>query len=151
MAHGETDSILLRVIAVACGSTSHDVSVFVSFFKPVPEAVNVDAIHVVCSFDSRRTSESADCLRWVTADDVLVVAVVLGEGFLEDGSPDCSIRANAGVLGLAICVKGQVIIDDDCVRDAEGVEVDSVDTHRVDFVHIVEEDLFHATRVLRDG
>ena len=105
----------------------------------------------MCCFDSRRTSESADCLRWVTANDVLVVAVVLGKGFLEDGSPDCSIRANAGILGLAISIQGQVIIDDDCVRDAEGVEVDTVDTHWADFIHVVEENPFHAARVLRDG
>ena len=82
---------------------------------------------------------------------MIVVAVVLGKGLLKDGTPDCSICANPGILGAAILIQGQVIIDDDGVRDAEGVKVDSVDTQFAYFVHIVEEDLFHTTRVLSYG
>ena len=75
----------------------------------------------------------------------------LGEGLLKDGTPDCSICANHCVDGAAIFLQGQVIVDDDCVRDAEGEEVNSVDAFRADLVNVVEEDLLHATRVLSDG
>ena len=49
---------------------------------------------------------------------MIVVAVVLGKGLLEDGTPDCSICANPGILGATILIQGQVIIDDDSMRDA---------------------------------
>ena len=75
----------------------------------------------------------------------------LGEGLLKDGTPDCSICANHCVDSAAIFLQGQVIVDDDCVRDAEGVEVNTVDTFRVDLIYVVKKDLLHATWVLSDG
>ena len=37
------------------------------------------------------------------------------------------------------------------MRDAEGVEVNTVDTFRVDLIYVVKKDLLHATWVLSDG
>ena len=98
------------------------------------------------------TIDSANCQRWVATCDVIVVAVILCESFFEDRTPNSSISSDLGVDGAAIVfIQRQVIVDYNCVRDTKGVEVHSIYTDRADLVHVVEEDLLHATRVLSDG
>lgn len=90
-----------------------------------------------------------------TALDMGVVAVVLGEGLLDDGDPHGAVSAEVREQGAIVTVPklahGQPVIDNDGVGDAESVEVDAVGTLTVELSVGVEEDLLHAARPLSNG
>ena len=81
--------------------------------------------------------------------------MVLGEGLLQDGHPEGSIPGKL-VEGRHVdllpvfpsFVSGDVVVDDHGVRNAQGVEVDSVDASRVHLRRDVQEDFLHALRNL---
>ena len=79
----------------------------------------------------RGAVECSDSFRRETANDVLVIAMVLGKGFLEDGTIDRFIMSSLSIQSLVVAVshllKWEVVVDNYCVRDAEGVELYSVD------------------------
>jgi len=61
---------------------------------------------------------------------VLVVALVLGKGFLKKRNPNGVVRAEAceqGLNALAGFLEGKIVVNDHGVRYSEGVEVESVD------------------------
>ena len=73
--------------------------------------------------------------------------MVLGEGLLEDGTPEGLILRDCGEEGsiaTSLLCKRQVVIDDDRVGQTEGEEVHSVDTVGTQFVVRVDENLLHA-------
>jgi hypothetical protein len=76
---------------------------------------------------------------------VFVVAVVLCEGFLEDRTVDGFVFSDFSVqcsVGVSVLLKWEVVVDNDCVRDAKGVELESVDTGSA---HIfIQEDFLEA-------
>jgi hypothetical protein len=96
----------------------------------------------------RAAVEGPDGLGGVTANDVLVVAVVLGEGFLDDRTNDGFVWSNLSIdcseFAIPSCLKREHVVDNDCVGDAEGVELKSVDSGVAYFVLLVQEDLLHA-------
>ena len=73
-------------MVAAIRTALNDVSSFVSSFERVPKCVNVSCI--VLMRCGRGTVEGFDGLNWVTTNDMFVVAVVLGKGFLEDRTVD---------------------------------------------------------------
>jgi hypothetical protein len=88
------------------------------------------------------TAEGPDRVHWVACHDMAVVSVVLGKGLLEQGNPDCLIGTDAGkqcVVAISPLLQRQPVVDDDCVRDAKGVEIDAVDSIRTQRVLAVEE------------
>ena len=88
----------------------------------------------------------------IAADDVFVVAMVLGKGFLEDRAIDRFIFACRSVQCMVVVarlLKWEIVVDNDSVRDAEGVElhgVDAVCAHL--FVH---ENFLHAASFFGKG
>ena len=105
------------------------------------------SVHLIVERSAR---EGSDSIVGVATDGVLVVTVVLGEGLLEEGTPDALILRDLGEEGGVAAVnppslsKRQVVIDDDRVRQTEGEEVHSVDTVATDLVVRVDENLLHA-------
>ena len=151
VAVGETHRILRKVVA-AGGTACHDVSAVVALLEESPEAGEVVCIICVLNLRVGRAIDSANRQRRVSTCDVIVAAVELCESFFEDRTPNRPICSDLGVDGAAIVlIQRQVVVDDNCVRDSKGVEVHSVDTDRADLIHVVEEDLLHATGVLSDG
>ena len=95
----------------------------------------------------RCSSEGSDGIVGATTDDVLVVSVVLGEGLLDDGTPEALILRDFGKEGspaTSPLLKRQVVIDDDRVGQTEGEEVHSVDTVGTELGVRVDENLLHA-------
>ena len=81
-----------------------------------------------------------------------VVSVELAEGLLQNRSPEgligAHLREDGGGMG-APSLDGDVIVDNDRVRDAERVEVHSVDAPVA--LLIVHEDSLDAAWLLREG
>jgi len=76
------------------------------------------------------TGEGAHTPARISTDDVLVVALVLGKGFLKKRNPNSFVRAEACEQGLNATIgfhEGKIVVNDHGVRYSEGVEVESVD------------------------
>ena len=72
----------------------------------------------------RGAVESADGRGRIAANDMFVVAVVLGKGFLEDRTKEGTVFSNLGIQctpAVAPWPKWEPVVDNDCVGDAEGV------------------------------
>ena len=77
-----------------------------------------------------RASESPHRVDWIATLQVLVVAIVLGKCFLQDGDPDAIVVADVREEGRQACAclpQGQPVIDDDRVGHTERVDVDAID------------------------
>ena len=84
----------------------------------------------------------------VSTNDMLVVSMVLRESFLHNRHPEGTcitsvcVYSEASEVGVTHVVKGEIVVDDDGVGHAEGVEVDSVDAIGADLIRAVEEHFF---------
>ena len=84
----------------------------------------------------------------VSTNDMLVVSMVLRESFLHNRHPEGTcitsvcVFSEASEVGVTHVVKGEIVVDDDGVGHAEGVEVDSVDAIGADLIRAVEEHFF---------
>lgn len=134
----------------ACGD---DVSGLVVLLEHAPDLVGSHLLVLVG--DVRRASHDPDSVLGVATDDMLVVAVQLGEGFLEESRPQGTIVTRLGeegdLLALLVCSQGQEVIDDDSVGHVQFPELDSVDALLIQSVVFGEEDFFHAAGELSDG
>ena len=80
-----------------------------------------------------RPRSAVECLDGrcrIAADDVFVVAMVLGKGFLEDGTIDRFIFTYQSVQSMVIRAElfnWKIVVDNDCVRDSKGVKLHGVD------------------------
>lgn len=77
-------------------------------------------------------TEGPDRVHKVASREMLVVSVVLGKSLLEQWGPECLIGADSSehcpvATGVPMSQR-QPVVDDDCVRDAKGIEVDGVDS-----------------------
>ena len=67
----------------------------------------------------------------------MVVAVVLGKGFLENRTPEGTILAQTsnlrGKCSISLVIKRKVIVDDDRVRYTKGVKIHGIDAVGVHF------------------
>ena len=125
------------------GATLNDIVVFIRCLQGVPKSVHVDVL--VLELRPGCAVECLDGSSWVAANDVFVVAMVLGKGFLEDGTIDRFIPTWLGVHSMVFItplLKWEIVIDNDCVRDTKGVELNGVDT--VVAYIVVQEDLLEA-------
>lgn len=111
-----------------------------------PEILLADSTLLSVVVDVERSiAHGAGSDSCVAADDVLVVTVILGEGFLDDGNPEGTFIAlfspitEASEEGIALAVQRKVVINDDGVRNTESEEVHSVDAVWAKLVCIVEE------------
>lgn len=142
-----------RLIGAGRGAASHDVVVGVVSNKLGPEVVGGDFVVKVDVVGGAGHGLDGDI--GSTALDMGVVAVVLGEGLLDDGDPHGAVSAEVREQGAIVTVPklahGQPVIDNDGVGDAESVEVDAVGTLRVELSVGVEEDLLHAAGPLSNG
>ena len=90
----------------------------------------------------------------VTADNMSVVAMVLGECLLENGSPCRAVRAklreNSVVSSIPLFGWNEVIHNDG-VRDTKSVEVDSIDAVGAQLAIIFDEEILDAAWLLREG
>ena len=76
-----------------------------------------------------RASESPHRVDWIATLQVLVVAIVLGKCFLQDGDPDAIVVADVREEGRQACAclpQGQPVINDDRVGHTERVDVHAV-------------------------
>ena len=141
----------MPIVVVTKGATLNDIVVFIRCLQGVPKSVHVDILVLV----RRRPGGAVECLDsscWVAANDVFVVAMVLGKGFLEDGTIDRFIPTWLGVQSMVFIIpflKWEIVIDNDCVRDTKGVELDGVDT--VVAYIVVQEDLLEAASFFGKG
>ena len=102
----------------------------------------------------RGTVEGFDGLNWVTANDMFVVAVVLGKGFLEDRTVDGFVWGGAGIISGEFstpCMKWKVVVNNDCVGNAEGVKLYSIDAVLANLIVRIEEDFLHSARMFGKG
>lgn len=140
----EAASVGLGIVATAGTGLDHLVGAVVSN-NFVPESVDggVFVINPVVGC----AGEGLESNSGVAAFDVLVVAMVLGEGLFKDGSPErgvvSDVREKSGVA-RAPGAEGKVVIDDDGVGEAKGVEVDGVDSVGGKSVSGVDKDLLEA-------
>lgn len=85
---------------------------------------------------------------------MVVVAVVLGEGLLENRSPngiiETDFRENS-IVSAVIILHWNVVVDDHSVRNTKGPEVHSVDAIRAHFVDIVDKDALDAAWNFGEG
>ena len=129
----------------ATSSSLNDIINLVVGTQKVPKIINRCVL--VINGVERCSREGSDGIVGASTDDVLVVSVVLGEGLLDDGTPEALILRDCGKEGvpaISPLSKRQVVIDDDRVRQTEGEEVHSVDTVATDLVVRVDENLLHA-------
>ena len=119
----------LSLVISAHGATLNDVVICVGGLKGFPKRFYAN-IFVIYLFP-RGAVECSDSFRWATTNDVLVIAIVLGKGFLKDGAIDRFIMSSLSIQSLIVAVshfhKWEVVVDNHCMRDAEGVELYSVD------------------------
>ena len=147
MTVGEALDTLGKMVS-ATSSTLKDIISLVVGAQEGPKIIKCDVITVHLIVE-RSAREGSDSIVGVATDGVLVVTVVLGEGLLEDGTPDALIFRDLGEeSGVAAfnppsLSKRQVVIDDDRVRHTEGEEVQGVDAVSADGI-VVEENLLHA-------
>ena len=103
----------------------------------------------------RSTIEGLDANHTETALSVTIVAMVLGKGLLKDGWPHGLVRTDlskdCSKGSITIRFQRKVVINDDCVRDAKGPEVNGIDASRVQLVRGVVEDFLQATRNFSEG
>lgn len=89
-----------------------------------------------------------------SARGVLVVAPVLGEGFLDECAPEGTIvtsMTKEGIVSTTPCPSGHVVIDDNSVRNTERIELDSVDSFVVHSIVCVEENFLDAAFLLGEA
>ena len=140
----------MPIVVATIGATLNDIVVCIRCLQGVPESVHVDVLVL-----ELRPGGAVECLDgscWVTANDVFVVAMVLGKGFLEDGTIDRFIPTWLGVQSMVFItplLKWEIVIDNDCVRDTKGVELNGVDT--VVAYIVVQEDFLEATSFFGKG
>ena len=90
----------------------------------------------------------------VTADNMSVVAVVLGECLLKNWSPGRAVWAKLrenGVVGSIPLFGWNEVIHNDSVRNTKSVEVDSIDAVGTQLTIVFEEDILDAAWLLREG
>ena len=83
-------------------------------------------------------SQGTSSFGFVTTDRVGVVSVVLGEGLLQNGSPECRVRGYPGEKGSPLAIvllfHGQVVVDSDIVGDSESIHGHNCETVRSSMV-----------------
>ena len=97
--------------------------------------------------------QCAKGVRRLSGHDVLVVAVVLGEGLLQNGHPESLVgpdMSEEGIVAVAPRLHRQPVVDYDGVLDAQRPDIDAVDAVRAEAVGRVEEDLLQAVWNLSD-
>ena len=96
----------------------------------------------------RCTAEGSSRHSRVSALNVIVVAVYLGEGLFENRSPNGIIETDFGensiVSAILVIRHWNVIVDDDSMRNTKSIEIHSVDTVRAHFVVLVDKDALDA-------
>ena len=126
---------------------------------PVPERDCLQAFLVapvdvlVPNAGPRRPMQCAKGVHRIASHDVVVVAVVLGEGLLENGHPESLVgpdMSEEGIVAVAPLLHRQPVVDYDGVRDAQRPDIDAVDAVRAEAVGRVEEDLLQAVWNLSD-
>ena len=135
MTLGETIIVLSEVIVAACRGLN-DLTSCIMLRKHVPEVIRggneITISVVVHEIFERTTDESPDSHPADSTYSVLVVAVELREGFLDDSAPNgficTSSSENVPVDVGVVFIRGDVVINDDGDRDTQGKHVDAIDT-----------------------
>jgi len=147
MAVVETISVLVG-IATSRGAKGHHVVGAIVLENLVPQSISSDFI-VLHSF-GWTTLDALDALHGVASDKMLVVAVELGKALLVDGAPDGLVSTDISKVGFGT-IQREVVIDNDSVRDSEGVEVHRIDALSVENVLRVDEKLLDAAFLLSNS
>ena len=154
----EAVRLLALVPGGGCRRRDHVIDVVV-LVDPVPERDCLQALLVrpvdvlVPNAGPRCPMQCAEGVHRVAGHDVLVVAVVLGEGLLQNGHPESLVgpdMSEEGIVAVAPRLHRQPVIDYDGVLDAQRPDIDAVDAVRAEAVGRVEEDLLQAVWNLSD-
>ena len=154
----EAVRLLALVPGRGCRRRDHVIDVVV-LVDPVPERDCLQALLVrpvdvlVPNAGPRCSVQCAKGVHRVAGHDVVVVAVVLGEGLLKNGHPESLVgpdMSEEGVVAVAPLLHRQPVVDYDGVRDAQRPDIDAVDAVRAEAVGRVEEDLLQAVWNLGD-
>lgn len=120
------------MVAATCGAAGHNIVCFVVLHDQIPEVFNVRFLVIISN--PWGSSEGPHCSRSITADNVLVVAMVLRKRLLEQGCPESCLIVSAEFrelsfeVSFAIWDERKVVIDDDRVGNTQGPEVEGVDS-----------------------
>ena len=154
----ESFRILTLVIAAGRRRRDHVINCVV-LVDPLPERDCLQAFLVrpvdllVPNAGRRAPMQCAKGVHRVAGHDVLVVAVVLGEGLLQNGHPESLVgpdMSEEGIVAVAPLLHRQPVVDYDGVLDAQRPDIDAVDAVRAEAVGRVEEDLLQAVWNLSD-
>ncbi len=139
-------------VVIAFSACYNDIICIVSIHHRCPETVRG---HVrVFKIFARSSKESLSSITGVTSNDVTVVAMELGEGLFNKGSPKRTIMGDLvknsawhvrlrGVVPLL--PYWQVVVNDHSVGNTKGVHVDTIDTSLIEGLILVKEHFFNAT------
>lgn len=100
------------------------------------------------------TSQSTDCILGQTTCNVLIIAIVLGKGFLNKGTPERMIlwyACEKSCTASTRIPKGQIVIDNHCVRDSKRIQIDRVDAFWAQLILVVQEDFIDTVGDLCDS
>ena len=93
----------------------------------------------------------------ITSNNVLIIAVVLCQGFLKNHTPERFVntllcKRHIVCAKACSCLESDIVVHNNSVWDAEGIDVDCIDTLRVcSLVKRIQEDFFHTTSLLSNG
>ena len=137
-------------VLIALGATSDEVVDAVVGRDELPDGVGVAVVmHELLVGGS---GQHAGGTTGQTSHNMLVVAESFGEGLLEEGSPDANGLVNVLVDCVVLAISGvrhrHVVVDEDGVRDAHGVHVDTVDAIAALVIATVQEELLNLSFVL---
>ena len=99
-------------------------------------------------------TESTSCDHWVPTNDMLIVSVIFGKCLLKDWHPHGAVitdMSKPSVIAITPWAKREQIVNDDCVRNTQRVEVDSINSSVIEVVRVVKKDLFEASWDLSKG
>ena len=85
---------------------------------------------------------------------MLIVSVILGKCFLKDRHPHSAIitdMSEPSVIAITPWTKGEKIVNNDCMRNTQSVEVDSINASVIEVVRLVQKDFFKASGDLGKG
>ena len=147
---------VLLLVAFALGAASEDSIGLGIGVQNLPDLFFLHGCVVMRLEDA--TKHSSDGHLRGSANNVAIVAPVLGESLLDERAPQRRVVAHArehsAFLAVRVDVNWQVVVNDDSVRDSESEEVEAVDAGLVQIVFLLQEDLLHAAWLLsnsRDG
>ena len=154
MAHSEANFVLMEMVA-SFSSHKEDVASCFSSRDLFPDLLCCVPFFFVHDILLGCTVEGSEGHGWVATDCVLVVAMVLGEGLLENSTPEGAILSDLGRVSfppsIAVRPYGQIIVDNDRVGLAEDVEIHAVDAVGARLILSVEEDLLQAVLLFSEG